>query len=133
MPSIDIPGQPLPKVPLSMGYRAGNLLFVSGQVASDANGEIFIGDFTQEVERTLDNVEAVLTAGGATWKDVARVGVFLSNSLLFGPFNEVYAKRLGDHRPARSAIIVNFGHPNVRVEVEATAVLSDDDHSRQDG
>jgi 2-iminobutanoate/2-iminopropanoate deaminase len=121
MPAIHLPDQPAPTAPLSPGYSAGGVLYVSGQVANDPEGGILVGDFEAEVEGTLDNVEKVLAAGGATWDDVVKVGVYLSNSLLFAPFNEIYARRLGDHRPARTALIVDFGHPNVRVEVDAIA------------
>ena len=123
MPAIHVPGQPAPTAPLSPGYAAGGWVYVSGQVANQPDGGILVGDFAAEVNGTLDNVEKVLAAGGATWDDVVRVGVYLSNSLLFAEFNELYAQRLGDHRPARSAIIVDFGHPNVRVEVDAVAYI----------
>ncbi len=121
MAAIDIPGQEPPKVPLSMGTTAGGFVFVSGQVASRPDGTFFVGDFEKEVEMTLDNVEAVLTQGGAQWTDVVKVQVYLSSAQLFSRFNEVYAARLGSHRPARTALIVGFAHPDVRVEVDAIA------------
>ncbi|WP_436775139.1 RidA family protein [Yinghuangia sp. YIM S09857] len=112
-----------PAVPLTHGLRAGDFLFVSGQVATSPDGTVFIGDFEAEVEATLDNVEAVLRAGGATIADVAKVNAYLSNSALFARFNAVYAKRFGDAPPARTTVVVNFGHADVRVEVEAIAYL----------
>ena len=72
---------------------------------------------------TLDNVEAVLTAGGATVADVVKVGAWLSEAERFGRFNELYAERFGSHRPARTTVVVGFGHPDVRVEVDAIAYL----------
>jgi 2-iminobutanoate/2-iminopropanoate deaminase len=116
-------GQPAPRVPLSPGTRAGDFVFVSGQVATSDDGQVYIGDFTREVEGALDNVEAVLAAAGARLDQVVKVGAYLSNATLFGPFNEVYARRFGDAPPARTTVVVDFGHPDVRVEVEAIAYL----------
>ena len=103
---------PPPAVPLSPGMRAGHFLFVSGQVATTPDGTVYRGDFDREVTLTLDNVEAVLTAGGATVADVVKVGAWLSE-----------AERFGTHRPARTTVVVGFGHPDVRVEVDAIAYL----------
>ncbi|MDN3359185.1 RidA family protein [Actinomadura sp. DC4] len=114
---------PVPVVPLSHGVRAGDLLFVSGQVATDADGNVFVGDFEAEVNSAIDNVEAVLEAGGASLADVVKVGAYLSNAALFPRFNEVYARRIGNVPPARTTVVVDFGHPDVRVEVEAIAHL----------
>jgi 2-iminobutanoate/2-iminopropanoate deaminase len=112
---------PPPTVPLSPGMRAGDFLFVSGQVASAPDGSVYRGDFDREVAMTLDNVEGVLTAGGATFADVVKVGAWLSDANLFARFNELYAARFGGHRPTRTTVVVGFGHPDVRVEIDAIA------------
>jgi 2-iminobutanoate/2-iminopropanoate deaminase len=114
---------PPPTVPLSPGMRAGDLLFVSGQVASAPDGSVYRGDFDREVAMTLDNVEGVLRAGGARLADVVKVGAWLSDAQLFARFNELYADRFGGHRPTRTTVVVGFGHPDVRVEVDAIAYL----------
>lgn len=118
---------PAPAVPLSHGMRAGDLLFVSGQVATGPDGAVVVGDFATEVNTTIDNVEAVLRAGGASLADVVKVNAYLSNATLFAPFNELYARRLGQVPPARTTVVVDFGHPGVRVEIEAVAYLGDKD------
>jgi 2-iminobutanoate/2-iminopropanoate deaminase len=114
-----------PPVPLSPGVVAGDFLFTSGQVATRADASVLVGDFAAEVTSALDNVEAVLRAGGATLDNVVKVNAYLSNAALFAPFNEVYAKRLGAAPPARTTLVVGFGHPDVRVEIEAIAYLGD--------
>jgi 2-iminobutanoate/2-iminopropanoate deaminase len=115
-------GFAVPAVPLSPATRAGDFVFVSGQVATDGGG-IYVGDFAREVASALDNVEGVLAAAGARLDQVVKVGAFLSNAMLFAPFNEVYRTRFGSAPPARTTIVVDFGHPDVRVEVEAIAYL----------
>jgi 2-iminobutanoate/2-iminopropanoate deaminase len=114
---------PAPAVPLSPGMRAGDFVYVSGQVPTNTDGSVLIGDFTSEVNGALDNVEAVLRAAGAGFAQVVKVNAFLSNAALFGPFNEIYASRIGSPPPARTTVVVGFGHPDVRVEIEAVAYL----------
>jgi 2-iminobutanoate/2-iminopropanoate deaminase len=114
---------PVPLVPLSHGMRAGDFLFVSGQIATRPDGSVFTGDFSAEVESALNNVEAVLAADGGTIAQIVKVNAYLSNAMLFKPFNEIYARRFPDVRPARTTLIVGFGHPDVRVEIEAIAYL----------
>jgi 2-iminobutanoate/2-iminopropanoate deaminase len=116
-------GVPAPVVPLSHATKAGGFVYVSGQVATDADNKVYVGDFTREVESVLDNVEAVLEAAGARLDQLVKVGAFLSNATLFAPFNEVYARRFGDAPPARTTVVVDFGHPDVRVEIEAIAYV----------
>lgn len=112
-----------PQVPLTPGVRAGDWLFVSGQIANHPDGRVLVGDFEVEVDLALDNVAAVLDAAGASLTDVVKVSAFLSNPLLFAKFNEIYARRFTPPRPARTTLVVAFGHPDVRVEVEAIAYL----------
>lgn len=123
MQRIHPAGMPEPPVPLTPGVRAGDFLFVSGQVPTRDDGSVLIGDFDAEVESALDNVEAVLRAGGAGLANVVKVNAYLANAAQFAPFNEVYASRFGDALPARTTLVVGFGHPDVRVEIEAVAYL----------
>lgn len=116
---------PSPPVPLSPGVRSDDVVFVSGQVASHPDGTVLCGSFEDEVNLTLDNVETILAGAGATFADVVKVGAYVSNSLLFAPFNEIYARRYPNGVfPARTTLVVSFGHPDVRVEVEAIASLA---------
>lgn len=123
MQPIQPENQPAPAVPLSPGMRAGDFVYVSGQVPTNDDGSIFIGDFTAEANGAFDNVEAVLRAAGASLAQVVKVNAFLSNAALFAPFNEVYARRVGTPFPARTTVVVGFGHPDVRVEIEAVAYV----------
>jgi 2-iminobutanoate/2-iminopropanoate deaminase len=111
-------------VPLSPGLRAGDFVYVSGQVARADDGTILIGDFHAEVDGAIDAVESIIAAAGGTLDDVVKIGAYLSNAVLFAEFNEVYAARFtGAVKPTRTTVIVGFGHPDVRVELDAVAYL----------
>lgn len=112
-------------VPFSAGYRAGDFLFVSGQIATRPDGSVLIGDFDDEVTLTLDNLEAILKVGGADFGRVVKINAWLSNSLLFGRFNDLYRQRFSAAPPARTTAVVAFAHADVRVEVDAIAYLGD--------
>lgn len=112
-------------VPFSAGYRAGDFLFVSGQIATKADGSVLIGDFDAEVDLALDNVEAILEQGGADFSKVAKINAWLSNSLLFARFNELYKQRFAGAPPARTTVVVAFAHADVRVEIDAIAYLGE--------
>jgi 2-iminobutanoate/2-iminopropanoate deaminase len=114
---------PSAAVPLSHATRAGGFVFVSGQVATDPEDNVYLGEFGIEVERVLDNVEAVLAEAGARGDQIVKIGAFLSNATLFAPFNEVYARRFGTAPPARTTVVVDFGRADIRVEVEAIAYI----------
>ena len=116
-------GRPALPLPLSPAVRAGDFVFVSGQIAELPDGGVYIGDFEREVELTIDSVERVLAAAGARLDQVVKVGAYLSNPAMFASFNEVYKRRIGDAPPARTTVVVAFGHPDVRVEIDAVAYV----------
>jgi 2-iminobutanoate/2-iminopropanoate deaminase len=108
--------------PYSQGIVAGGLLFTAGQIAIDpATGQVIEGDVVVQTERALTNVQAILRAAGATWDDVVKTTVFLRDMSDFPRMNEVYARMLGNARPARSTVAVVGLPRNVDVEIEAIA------------
>lgn len=109
-------------VPLSPGVRAGDFLYVSGQVATGSDGSTLIGDFAAEVNGAIDNVFAVVTAAGGSPEQIVKINAYLANAASFAQFNEIYAKRL-PAPPARTTVVNGFGNPDVRVELEAVAYL----------
>ena len=111
--------------PYSQGIRAGNLLFLSGQIPLDpATGDIVEGDITAQTERVLQNITAVLRTAGATFANVVRTTVFLVDINEFAAMNAVYAKFVVDPPPARSTVQVSRLPRDVRVEIDVIAVLS---------
>lgn len=111
-----------PAAPLTPGVRAGDFLYVSGQVATDTNGKTLIGDFAAEVNGAIDNVFAVVAAAGGGPEQIVKINAFLANAASFAQFNEIYAQRMGTP-PARTTVVTGFGNPDVRVELEAVAYL----------
>lgn len=121
---IFVPDEPAPPVPLSPAVRAGDFVFVSGQVASREDGTVLIGSFEEEVRQAFANVDRILAAAEATRGDIVKVNAYLANSVLFAPFNDIYRELFPGARPARTTLVTAFGHADVRVEVEAVAYLA---------
>ena len=113
-------GFPPPKGAYSPGVRAGDLLFVSGQVPRDPHtGEPVGGDVVAQTRRTLENLRLVLAAGGATLDDVASVTVYLADDNDWDAFNGVYRETFRPPYPARA--VVGAGLRGVLVEISAVA------------
>jgi 2-iminobutanoate/2-iminopropanoate deaminase len=106
--------------PYSPVVRAGDLLFVSGQVGV-VDGQMVSGGVDSETRQALANLEAVLTTVGASLADVVKTTVFLRHMRDFGLMNEVYATVFGDNRPARSTVAVVELPAVALVEIEAVA------------
>jgi len=112
--------------PYSQAAIAGGFLFTAGQIPLDpATMEVVAGDIVPQTRRVLENLQQVLHAAGATWKDVVKTTVFLQDMTDFPRFNEVYEAALGTARPARSTVQVAALPRGVSVEVELVAKLPD--------
>jgi 2-iminobutanoate/2-iminopropanoate deaminase len=112
--------------PYSQATIAGGFLFTAGQIPLDpATMEVVAGDIVPQTRRVLENLQQVLHAAGATWKDVVKTTVFLQDMTDFPRFNEVYEAALGTARPARSTVQVAALPRGVSVEVELVAKLPD--------
>ena len=109
--------------PYSAGIRTGNLAFLSGQLGLDpATGELAEGVVAQ-AEQALRNVEALLTAAGATFDNVVKTTVFLADIADFNAVNEVYGSRFSEPYPARSAVQVGALPKGALVEIECIVAL----------
>jgi len=112
--------------PYSQATIAGGFLFTAGQIPLDpATMEVVAGDIVPQTRRVLENLQYVLHAAGASWKDVVKTTVFLQDMTDFPRFNEVYEAALGPARPARSTVQVAALPRGVSVEVELVAKLPD--------
>ena len=115
---------PPPAGAYSPGVRAGNLLFVSGQVPKDPRTGAIVGDdVTGQTRQVLRNLRGVLEAGGATLADVVSVTVYLEDEGDWGTFNEVYRTVFSPPYPSRA--VVGARLRGILVEVSAVAYLGD--------
>jgi 2-iminobutanoate/2-iminopropanoate deaminase len=110
-------------LPLSPGIKYNDLIFVSGQVPRDAQGNVVgKGDIRKQTEQTLKNVEAVLRAAGATMDDVLKVNVYMKDGSQFSEMNEVYRKFFKERLPARATIqVALIAQEEILIEIEAVA------------
>ena len=110
--------------PYVQGVRAGDFLFVSGQVALDpATGQLVDGGVEAQTERVLKNVRAILEAGGSSLDRVVKATVYLTDLGEFETMNRVYASFFGDSRPARVTVEVSRLPRNGKVEIDAIAIV----------
>ncbi|NLJ58126.1 MAG: RidA family protein [Tissierellia bacterium] len=111
--------------PYSQGIKAGNTIYVSGQLPIDpATGELYQGgDIKEETRISLMNVKAVLEEAGASLADVVKCTVFIKDMNQFGLINEIYEEVFGDSKPARVCVEVSRLPKDVNVEIDAIAVL----------
>ena len=106
--------------PFSPATRAGDFVFVSGQVPVDENGEVVLGGIEAQTRQVMKNIEKVLALAGCTLEDVCKVGVWLDDARDFGSFNRVYMECFGAHRPARSTVESRM-MIDVKVEMDVIA------------
>ena len=110
--------------PYSQGVRSGDNLYLSGQVPLDpATGKRVDGDISAQARRVFDNLRAVLEAAGASFGDVVRVGIYLTDLGNFGAVNEVMKQYFAEPYPARSTIGVAALPLGAAIEIDVIAVL----------
>ena len=109
--------------PYSQAIALGSVLYTSGQIPLDKNGNFVEGDIKVQTTQVLENLKQVLQAGGSSLDRVVKTTVFLANMDDFVAFNEAYAKFFGEHKPARSTIAVKTLPKNALVEIECVAKI----------
>ena len=110
--------------PYSQAVKAGNLLFVSGQVPFvPETMEIVEGDVKAQTAQSLKNLQAILKEAGADFSNVVKTTVFIKDMNEFAQINEVYAEYFGENKPARACVEVARLTKDVKVEIELIAVL----------
>ena len=123
---IRVPGQPLPISHYTDAVKAGDLVFVSGVVPVDAEGNLVGGDdVVAQTRKVFENMGAVLRAAGAGFEDVVKVTIFLTDVDDRARINPVRQDVFGETRPASTLVeISRLAIPGAKIEVEAVAVLS---------
>ena len=123
--AISSPEAPSAIGPYSPAIRAGNLLFVSGQVPMNpATGTLVDGDISAQTNQVMRNLAALLTAAGAGFEHVVKTTVFLADMNDFAAMNAVYGTYMVDPPPARATVQVARLPRDVKVEIDLVAVLS---------
>lgn len=104
--------------------RAGNTLYLAGQVARDEHGAVVGQDAAAQARQVYTNIGRVLTAAGARWTDVVKVTTYLVDRADSQAVSAVRFEHFGDHRPPHTGLIVaGLGSPDLKVEVDVIAVL----------
>jgi len=112
--------------PYSQGYKAGDFIFVAGQGPLDPQTGKVQGDTVEEQTRlTLENIKAILEAGGASMRDVVKVTVILTELANFRPMNEVYKTFFPEPFPARITYGAGLALPGMLVEIDAIAYVGE--------
>jgi 2-iminobutanoate/2-iminopropanoate deaminase len=109
--------------PYSQGVRAGGLVYSSGQLPLSPSGEMVRDDVARAARQALENVQAILAAGGAAMEDVVKVTVYLTDMTHFGQVNQVYAQFFSEPYPARTCVAVARLPLDAVLEIEAYAVV----------
>ena len=118
-------GAPAAVGPYSQAVRAGDFLFTAGQLGLVPGGKEFAGpDIESQTRQALQNLQAVLEAGGSGLQQVVKTTVFLADMGEFARMNAVYAEFFGKNPPARSAVQAAALPLGGRVEIEAVALFS---------
>jgi len=120
--AVHAAGAPAAAGPYSHAVRTGTLVYLSGQTPIDpATGALVPGDVAVQAERVFANLAAVLAAAGATFDDVVKVNVYLTDMADFAAVNAVYARTFAEPFPARTTVAVAGLPLGARVEIEAVA------------
>ena len=114
---------PFQGAPYNQAIRVGELLFVAGQLGLEPGDKAVEGDITQQTEEVMRNLTVILEAAGSSLDRLVKTTVFLQHLDDFAAMNEVYARHVGDHPPARSTVEVAKLPSGALVEIEAVAHL----------
>jgi 2-iminobutanoate/2-iminopropanoate deaminase len=104
---------PVPAAPYSVATIWGDVMFISGQVPSDTSQDI-----EGQTEQVMEKLKAIMTEAGTGFEHALKATCFLTDVSEFARFNEVYARYVGEAKPARSTIECNLAGPGFRVEVD---------------
>ncbi len=119
---VSTPDAPAAIGPYSQGIIAGGFLYTAGQIPLDpVTMEVVPGDVVAQTERVMQNLAAILAAAGTEWWHVVKTTVYLHDMADFPRMNEVYARHLGEARPARSTVQVAALPRGVLVEIDCIA------------
>ncbi|TMB89381.1 MAG: RidA family protein [Chloroflexi bacterium] len=110
----------------SQGWRAGDFVFVTGTGPIGPDGKVAGESIEEQTEKTIDNIEMILKAGGATLSDVVKVSVHLVDTNLFQRYNDVYKRRFKEPYPARTTVGSDLHQvPGMLIEIDCIAYVGE--------
>jgi len=110
--------------PYSQAVKAGNLMFISGQIPIDpATGSVVEGDIQAQARQCIKNLQAICEAAGASLQDIIKTSVFIKDMNQFAKINETYAEFFNAEPPARACVEVSCLPKNVLIEIEAVVMV----------
>lgn len=122
---INTASAPAPIGPYNQAVAAGNLLFISGQIALvPGTGDLNNSTVGTETRQVMENLKAILTAASADFSHVVKTTIFLSDMSLFAEVNEIYGSYFSSDFPARETVAVKGLPKNVHVEISMIASIS---------
>jgi enamine deaminase RidA (YjgF/YER057c/UK114 family) len=113
-------GKRNPNLPFHPGVRAGDFIFVSGQVAKDENGNMCVGNIEEETRWTIESIRRILKLDGADLEDVVKATVYLADARNFGRYNKVFSEYFPDGRVSRTTVEAR-AVIECRIEMDAIA------------
>ena len=113
-------GKRNPNLPFHPAVRAGDFIFVSGQVAKDENGNMCVGNIEEETRWTIESIKRILAREGADLTDVVKVTVYLEDARNFGRYNKVFSEFFPDGRLARTTVEARAAI-ECKIEMDAVA------------
>ncbi len=122
---INTPDAPTPIGPYSQAVKVGDWIFLSGQIPIDpATGQLNISSIEAEAKQVMENLKAVLKGANATFDNVVKTNIYLSDIDFFAKVNEVYGSYFTKDFPARETLAVKTLPKNVNVEISMIAIAS---------
>jgi 2-iminobutanoate/2-iminopropanoate deaminase len=113
-------GKRNPNLPFHPAVRAGDFIFVSGQVAKDENGNMCLGNIEEETRWTIESIKRILALEGADLTDIVKVTVYLEDARNFGRYNKVFSEYFPDGRLARTTVEARAAI-ECKIEMDAVA------------
>jgi len=122
---IETDNAPKPGGPYSQGVKVGNTIYVAGFVAfGPKTGKVAPGGIKEQATQVMENIKAVLEAGGSSMKDVVKTTVYLTNENDFTGMNEIYQKYFQADPPGRVTVIVKLPLPELLIEIDTIACIT---------
>ena len=118
---VETTGAPKATGPFSQAIVSGNFIFTSGQVYLTPEGKLLEGTIEEQTRQIMENLKAILEAAGASFKDVVKTTIYVTDMAVYGKINEVYGSYMAEPYPARETVCVKELPLGAKVEISMIA------------